>query len=133
MSADKDAVVRAWFRKADNDLTAAEQILRMGEPPADTICFHAQQCAEKYLKGLLTHHQRAFPRTHSLEALVALCEQAVPGITGELPAVEALSGYGADIRYPDDIYHEIPLGDAIEAVAMAKKVKQANQGRKAKV
>ena len=35
-----------WFKKADNDLRAARGILLLDDPPFDTICFHAQQCAE---------------------------------------------------------------------------------------
>jgi len=34
--------------------------------PYDTICFHAQQCVEKYLKALLTSTHTDFPKTHDL-------------------------------------------------------------------
>ena len=49
--------VKAWFKKAENDLINAENTIKMESPPTDTICFHAQQCAEKYLKGFLTFHE----------------------------------------------------------------------------
>ena len=41
-----------WVQKAENDLEVA-QLARWhaDEPIADAVCFHAQQCAEKYLKG----------------------------------------------------------------------------------
>jgi hypothetical protein len=40
-------VVREWIIKADHDLTAAAQILKLGKAtPAETVCFHAQQCVE---------------------------------------------------------------------------------------
>jgi HEPN domain-containing protein len=125
MKDDKNNVARAWFLKAENDLKAARQIMLMAAPPTDTICFHAQQCAEKYLKGLLTYHQIAAPKTHSLEELARLCEQAVPGITTELTEVETLTSYGVQVRYPDDLYYDIPMADAVEALAIAEKVKQA--------
>ena len=42
------AVVREWLDKAENDLKNAAHTLEMGEAcPTDTVCFHAQQCAEK--------------------------------------------------------------------------------------
>lgn len=48
------AVVREWVMKAENDLKNAGHTLKMGEEcPTDTICFHAQQCVEKYLKAFL--------------------------------------------------------------------------------
>jgi HEPN domain-containing protein len=53
MSDDKLVLVKAWFKKAENDLINAEHTMTMAEPPTDTVCFHAQQCAEKYLKGFL--------------------------------------------------------------------------------
>jgi len=45
MRNDKLNVVRAWFKKAENDLINAENTIKMEAPPTDTICFHAQQCA----------------------------------------------------------------------------------------
>jgi len=43
-------VARQWVQKAENDLKNAAYTLQMGEGcPTDTVCFHAQQCAEKYL------------------------------------------------------------------------------------
>ncbi len=47
MKDDKLNVVKAWFKKAENDLINAENTIKMESPPTDTICFHAQQCAEK--------------------------------------------------------------------------------------
>lgn len=45
---------RAWIKKAEGDLKTAEHALTLKERcPFDTVCFHAQQCAEKYLKALL--------------------------------------------------------------------------------
>lgn len=39
-------VVREWIVKADNDLPAAAQILKLGKAsPVETVCFHAQHKA----------------------------------------------------------------------------------------
>ena len=46
--------VSQWVEKAEHDLTTAEHTLTLlKDCPFDTVCFHAQQCAEKYLKGFL--------------------------------------------------------------------------------
>ena len=95
----------------------------MGNPPCDTICFHAQQCAEKYLKGFLTFHEIDFPKTHSLEELVRLYKSIVPSIESEVGDVEILSSYGVEIKYLDEIYYDIPKEDAREAIDLAKRVK----------
>ena len=92
-------------------------------PPCDTVCFHAQQCAEKYLKGFLTYHEIDFPKTHSLEDLVLLCRDVAPLIESELKDIETLSSYGVEVRYPNEIYYDIPKEDAVEAIDIAKRVK----------
>jgi HEPN domain-containing protein len=38
--------------------------------PFDTVCFHAQQCAEKYLKALLLQAGSEPPKTHDLRLLL---------------------------------------------------------------
>jgi HEPN domain-containing protein len=124
MKGDKTGVVGAWFKKAENDLITAEHTMKLEHPPCDTVCFHAQQCAEKYLKGFLTFHEIDFPKTHSLEDLVALCRDVAPPIESELEDIETLSSYGAEVRYPDEIYYDIPKEDAVEAINIAKKVKE---------
>ena len=69
-------VVRGWIEKAENDLTNAAHTLTLEDNcPYDTVCFHAQQCAEKYLKALLALRRIPFPKIHDLAELVLL----VPG------------------------------------------------------
>ncbi|MBI5603526.1 MAG: HEPN domain-containing protein [Deltaproteobacteria bacterium] len=123
MKSDKLDVVVAWFKKAENDLRNAEFVITAENPPCDTICFHAQQCAEKYLKGFLTYYEIDFPKTHSLEDLAALCKGIEPAIATEVEDIETLSSYGVAVRYPDDVYYDIPQEDALEAIELAKKVR----------
>ena len=85
--------------------------------------FSCQQCAEKYLKGFLTFYETDFPKTHSVEELVRLCKNVVPSIESEVGVVEILSSYGVEIRYPDEVYYDIPKEDAREAIDLAKRVK----------
>lgn len=57
--------VKRWVEKAEHDLTAAEHSMSLADKGlTDIICFHCQQCAEKYLKGLLVLHKIPFPKTH---------------------------------------------------------------------
>jgi hypothetical protein len=41
----------AWLRKADHDLLNIRNNLAAKDIPWDTVCFHAQQAAEKVLKA----------------------------------------------------------------------------------
>lgn len=123
MKSDKINVVKAWLKKAENDLRTAEFIMKMDEPPYDTVCFHAQQCAEKYIKGFLTLHEIDFPKTHSIEDLVLLCKDIAPSLETEIGDIEVLSIYAVETRYPSEMDYEIPEEKAIEAIEIAKKVK----------
>ncbi|MFH1259386.1 MAG: HEPN domain-containing protein [Elusimicrobiota bacterium] len=120
---DKLLVVEGWFKKAENDLINADHTLEMESPPCDTICFHAQQCAEKYLKGFLTFHAIEFPKTHSLEDLILLCKRVEPLMESKIGDIEILSSYGVEVRYPDELYYDIPKEDAQQAIVLAKRVK----------
>lgn len=43
-----------WVSKAEGDfLTAGRELRARKSPNYDAVCFHAQQCAEKYLKAVL--------------------------------------------------------------------------------
>lgn len=74
---DKRDHARGWFRKGESDLLTAGRALA-SEGPYDTACFHAQQVAEKYLKGLLAFLEQPIPRTHNLEELQQLCIALAP-------------------------------------------------------
>jgi HEPN domain-containing protein len=65
--------VARWTEKAEHDFMAAEHAMKLvGEGLTDIVCFHSQQCAEKYLKALLLYQGAAFPRTHDLRLLLDL-------------------------------------------------------------
>jgi HEPN domain-containing protein len=66
-------VVREWVNKAENDLEAARRLVRSGSGfPSDAVCFHAQQCVEKYMKSYLAFAGIEFPKTHDIRLLLSL-------------------------------------------------------------
>src|SRR5437016_13963878 len=70
-------VVREWLDKAQGDLQAAAHLLSLGPKcPCFTVCFHAQQWAEKYMKAMLARELIDFPQTHDLEKLMTLLPDA---------------------------------------------------------
>ena len=117
------AVVLQWIKKAENDLKNAVHTLKLGEDcPTDTVGFHAQQCVEKYLKGLLSFRGIDFPKTHNITELVALLPASTPvDLTPE--DQELLTDYATVTRYPGD-YDEIPLAEAKRAVKIARRVRR---------
>ena len=62
---------REWVVKAEEDYLAAVDLSRRRKRPLwSGVCFHAQQCAEKYLKARMEEASLAIPRTHDLEVLL---------------------------------------------------------------
>ena len=112
-----------WFRKAENDLLNIINNLKADEIPADTLCFHAQQAAEKYLKAYLVSKNIVFPKTHDLELLVRTAEKSNPVFKAILKTAIGLIDYGITPRYPDLIY-EPTVDDAEKTLADANTIKQ---------
>ena len=117
-------LVKAWIKKAENDLITAQNSLDIKpETPFDTICFHAQQCAEKYLKAFLVFHDVEFEKTHDLGQLISLAAKADKDFFEIIDLGEKLTDYAVDIRYP--ILLEEPTKDeAKEAIETAIKIKE---------
>ncbi len=116
-------VAHEWSDKADNDLKNAAHTLKLGRDcPTDTVCFHAQQCVEKYLKAFLVLVETPFPKTHDIELLISLMPKGmrIPLSPGQQ---RRLTDYATVTRYPGS-YETIPLTEAKEAVKLARRIRQ---------
>ena len=91
-------VSKQWIAKARNDLLNADNNLKAEEIPFDTVCFHCQQAAEKFLKAYLVANGISYPITHDLALLMP---------------------YAVEIRYPGDWFMptEEDAKEAREAVS----------------
>lgn len=67
------AETKSWFAKAASDLRAASHELTAVPPLTDDIVFHAQQAAEKAMKGYLSWHDQPFRKTHDLAEIGRQC------------------------------------------------------------
>lgn len=116
-------VVREWIGKAENDLKNASFTLTMGDDcPTDTICFHAQQCVEKYIKAFLVWNGTPFPKTHNLPSLISLLPDNMPVLLSDIEQ-ELLTDYATVTRYPGEM-EEISISEATKAVKLARKVRK---------
>ena len=98
---EKIDIVKQWIEKADHDLGTAQVTYLYLPKYHDTIAFHCQQAAEKYLKGFLLLLDISFSRQHSLNYLLGLLSQKVE-ISDELfDNASELEDFAVDIRYPD--------------------------------
>ena len=117
-------VVRQWTEKAEHDLKNAEHTMLMdpADCPFDTVCYHAQQCGEKYLKALLTFLSIDFHKIHDIGEWIDLLPSLKrPPI--EPRESELLADYAIASRYPGE---PEPLGSdqASEALNIARKIRE---------
>lgn len=110
----------AWVEIAEEDLHIAQIALKQKKSLNYVTCFHAQQCAEKYLKALLVQRGKDFPKTHDLNRVRALCESEGMLVPVSPQLLEDLSMYAVENRYPG-----IPANkqDAKSALATAKLIR----------
>ncbi|MEK7993458.1 MAG: HEPN domain-containing protein [Planctomycetota bacterium] len=93
-------LITQWIEKAEEDYKNAEYTLTLEEDcPVSTVCFHSQQCIEKYLKAPLICHSAPVPKSHDLMELYhRLAPEYRPALSEEGLAI--LNRYAVESRYP---------------------------------
>ena len=114
----------SWLKKAENDLLNIENNLSAERTPWDTVCFHAQQAAEKYLKAYLAYHGVNIKRTHDLVALLSVAVEFDKNLRSLEQDCRRLTYYAVSARYPDDLY-EPGETDAREMIEANSRVREA--------
>jgi HEPN domain-containing protein len=116
-------LVENWIKRAESDLKIGKDEIATEEPATDGICFHMQQCVEKYLKAYLIFHQKHFRKTHNIAKLVELCKETDREFE-EIYRFGAsnLTDFAVEIRYGEDFYFPT-VEEAKEAIEIAEKVK----------
>ena len=90
-----------WIEKAEADFVAAQREYRARKNPLyDISCFHAQQCAEKYLKAKLEEHTIVFSKTHDLLVLLEMLLPLEPTWFILQEDMSILTGFAVAFRYP---------------------------------
>lgn len=112
---------RDWIDKAEDDLLLARQSLASSRPVYDGICFHAQQCVEKYLNALLEEHRIAQPHSHDLPDLAARIGGLVPHLMHLAADLEWLTIHAVETRYPG---RSATPADAARAMQIAFEVRK---------
>jgi len=92
-----------WIAKAEGDFAVVERECRVVVcPNYDAVCFHAQQCAEKYLKARLCEADATFGKIHDLVALLDQVLDLEPGWEAFREDLAYLSDFAVSFRYPGE-------------------------------
>ena len=92
-----------WVRKAEGDFATVERECRARKNlNYDGACFHAQQCAEKYLKARLSEGDIPFTKIHDLGILLEETLALEPLWEVFREDLAFLSDFAVAFRYPGD-------------------------------
>lgn len=118
---DSETDVAKWQRFAEMDAIAARHLNETLYPkPLEIICFHCQQCAEKYLKSIIIQQGREIKKTHDLGSLIGILSDTLT-IPNEIhTSCAKLTQYGVKTRYPQEF--EISESHVVKALSDMEKV-----------
>jgi HEPN domain-containing protein len=111
-----------WAAYAEEDFKVAKIALRKSKPLIGISCYHSQQCAEKYLKGMLIYKNIKFPETEDLPALDTLCNNAEITTGFSQDGLDTLTAYTSlSCGIPE---FSITVKDAQEAIEIATTIRK---------
>ena len=112
-----------WAETAEEDYAIVKLIQQAPTQGLNNpICFHAQQCIEKYLKAWLQEANLPVPRPHDVKELLDLIVPTLPAWRAWEAAFSEFDKYAVDARYPGYFATAI---DAQQAVQICTEVRQA--------
>ncbi len=118
-----------WLNRARSDLTIANAEI----PGAflEDFCLHAQQAAEKALKGLLIALGVRSPYTHDIRVLLESIKEAGLQPPDEVLRASRLSLYASRTRYPgfESVTHDQYMVALAVASAVVEWVEQELESR----
>ena len=123
--------VAEWVSKAEGDfLTAGRELRARKSPNYDAVCFHAQQCDEKYLKAVLQANKKHIPKTHNLIELMMLCEEIDNSFEMLRADLVIMERFSVRTRYPGESAEKGDAQSAYATSGAARKFIRQNLGLK---
>jgi len=125
------ALTAEWVKKAEGDLySCLREVRARRHPNPDSGCFHAQQCAEKYLKARLQEAGVAFPKTHDLLDLLKRVLGVEPTWVTLSAQLTQLVNYAVVFRYPGVSASKADARKALVASRAVRRVVRKSLGLK---
>ncbi len=115
-------ITEEWIVKAEKDYLVATRELKAEPLAEEAVCFHAQQCIEKYMKAILQENEVEFEKIHDLNVLLGQCVDFLPELENFRDEIVKLSTYAVDVRYPGSDVSEEEVGECAEIMEKTRKV-----------
>jgi len=102
----------------------ANALSQLTPPVHDGVCFHCQQCAEKYLKALLVELGLVVPKTHDLDYLLSSLLPHFSQLRSLRRGLLFLNDFAVDTRYPSGWTTKRQATSAVRWASRIRKVSQ---------
>jgi HEPN domain-containing protein len=123
------ASTREWVVKAEEDFAVVLALSRPRKKPLwSPLCFHAQQCVEKYLKARLNEASLPLPKTHDLEQLLNQTLIAEPLWAAFRASLKRQSGAAVVPRYPGGVFTKAVAQRALKSARAFRKEARLSLG-----
>ena len=104
-----------WISKAEGDYhTMLRESRAEHFPNFDAVCFHAQQCVEKYLKARMCEAEVRIGRSHDLVAILEMAMDIEPSWRQFKEDMAYLSQFSVVFRYPGESADASLASDSID-------------------
>lgn len=123
-----------WVRVAEEDYEVAVFLTkrRGRKAPLNSICFHCQQCVEKYLKGRLEEAGLPVPKIHNLVVLLNQVLPLEPLWASFQSSLATLNNYAVHFRYPGHLANPTQTREAVKTCRSFRKEARLALGLSAK-
>lgn len=123
------ASTREWVAKAEEDFAVMLTLARPRKKPLwSPLCFHAQQCVEKYLKARLNEASLPLPKTHDLEQLLNQTLVREPLWAAFRAELKRLSQAAVAPRYPGGVFTKSEARRALKTCSTFRKEARLSLG-----
>lgn len=115
------AITQEWISKAEGDwATLMREYRARKNPNYDAVCFHAQQCGEKYLKARLQEAGISFAKTHNLLYLLSSILTVEPSWTNLQNSSAFLTVFAVKYRYPGSLSNKSEAKDTVKHCSLIR-------------
>jgi HEPN domain-containing protein len=94
------------FKKSEGDVASINALLKNKDVPEDycydSICFHATQSVEKFIKGFIVENKGMVKKTHNLDYIQSIAESINKNFSTIRKECLLLNEYTPGVRYNDN-------------------------------
>jgi len=117
----KKQIVKEWFNKGEKDIKDAEFLFKNNRA-LETVSFHIQQAAEKYLKGFLISKGKKLEMIHDLVKLLQDVIEIDSDFGQFKDMTKEVTNFYFESRYPMGYEVEYTKEEIKEALIQTKKL-----------